>query len=281
MIPRCIKLDCRKLRSGSVFEHGCGIRTTSSGWPLPGEDETVLGRWNVIGSRLFIDMKDDPGYGAYITDGSLGILVTDKALRGSFYDGKGHAGKLKIVRDVFTFYWPYSLMAEPRVSHYQDDRRTHILIEDPEQDGHLGLQGITKPKGTKPDDFLSPVLSVKNRAPEFLAQVVKARERFCAGSGIGGAPGAEDGTTSTDHHAERPGGASDEQPGYGEPSRPAGSQLPTAIDTGIGGTRFFDLATVADPASTEPVDLSCASCGGEIEEEDRFCPSCGQDLTVS
>lgn len=186
MIPRCIKLDCRKLGSGSAFEHGCGIRTTSSGWPLPGADETVLGRWNVIGARLLIDMKDDPEYGPYITDGSLGVLVTDKSLRGSFYEGKGHAGKLAIVRDVFTFYWPYSSMAEPGYSHYRDDRRMHVMIEDPEEDGHLGLQGITKPKGNKPDDFLSPVFSVKNRAPEFLEQVGKARECFYAGELAGG-----------------------------------------------------------------------------------------------
>jgi hypothetical protein len=135
-----------------------------------------------MGSRFFIDMKEDPEFGTYISQGSLGVLVTDKALRGSFYEGKGPVGKLAIARDILTFYWPYSLMAEPGASHYQDDRRLHIVIEDPEQDGHLGLQGITKPKGTKPDDFLSPVFSVKNRSPEFHEQVGRAWERFRDGA---------------------------------------------------------------------------------------------------
>lgn len=259
MIPRCIKLDCRKLRSGSVFEHGCGIRTTSSGWPLPHEEEAVLGRWNVMGSRFFIDMKKDPGYGAYITEGSLGILVTDKSLRGSFYEGKGPVGKLAIVRDILTFYWPYSLMAEPGVSHYQDDRRMHIVIEDPEHDGHLGLQGITQAKGTKADDFLGRVFSVKNRAPEFHEQVGRAWERFGDSEGV----------------PDR------EQPAVGEPTRePGETPPPTAVDTNIGSTRFFDLSTVADTATTNPTDLRCASCGEAVDTEDRFCASCGQELAA-
>ena len=178
LIPRSIKLECMKLKSGTVFEHGCGLRATSSGWPLPGEGETALGRWNVMGSRLLIDTSTYPNRGPYISGGSLGVLVTDKSLRGSFYEGKGPVGKLAIVRHVFTFYWPYSLMTEPDYSHYKDDRRMHVMIEDPEQDGHLGLQGIVKAKGNKPDDFLRPVLSARNRAPEFMEQLFKARERF-------------------------------------------------------------------------------------------------------
>ncbi|HWA54328.1 MAG TPA: zinc ribbon domain-containing protein [Solirubrobacterales bacterium] len=259
MIPRCVKLDCRKLRSGSVYEHGCGIRTTSSGWPLPAEEETVLGRWNVIGSRFFIDMKEDPQYGAYITEGSLGILVTDKSLKGSFYEGKGPVGKLAIARDVLSFYWPYSLMAEPGASHYQDDRRMHIVIEDPEHDGHLGLQGITQAKGAKADDFLGRVFSVKNRAPEFHEQVGRAWEQFRTGEG-----------------------ASDRQrPATGEPTQEAGkTHPPTAVDTNIGSTRFFDLSTVADTATTNPTEPKCASCGEAVDMEDRFCASCGQDLAA-
>lgn len=179
MVPRCLKLDCGKIKYGTVYEHGCGIRVTDGGWPLPSEGETAIGRWNVIGSRLHIDMNDDPS-GPYVREGSLGVLVTDKAVRGSFYEGKGRVGKLGIQRHVFTFYWPYSLMKEPTLSHYQDDRRMHLIIEDPDQDGHLGLQGITKPKSRKEDDFLSPVLSMKNRIDELADQLTSARARHLA-----------------------------------------------------------------------------------------------------
>lgn len=53
---------------------------------------------------------------------------------------------------------------------------------------------------------------------------------------------------------------------------------PTAVDTDIGGTRSFDLASVADSPSSVATNLACESCGGEIESGDRFCASCGQDL---
>jgi hypothetical protein len=280
MVPRCVKLDCRKIRSGSVYEHGCGIRTNSSGWPLPGEGETVLGRWNVMGSRFFIDMKEDPQLGAYITEGSLGILVTDKSLRGSFYEGKGPVGKLSIVRDILTFYWPYSLMAEPGVSHYQDDRRMHIMIEDPEEDGHLGLQGITKPKGTKDDDFLSPVFSVKNRAPEFHEQLGGAWESYRAAQQADGAeenPGGAESPVGDAREAE--GGPS----GGGPPDAPSQGPTtlaPTAVETDIGGTRYFDIGSAPDSSPGTPMELECSSCGGPIEAEDRFCSLCGQDLAA-
>jgi hypothetical protein len=279
MIPRCIKLDCRKLRSGSVYEHGCGIRTNSSGWPLPGEGETVLGRWNVMGSRFFIDMKEDPQYGAYVTEGSLGILVTDKSLRGSFYEGKGPVGKLAIVRDILTFYWPYSLMGEPGVSHYKDDRRMHIMIEDPEHDGHLGLQGIRIPKGRNPDDFLSPILAAKNRAPEFHEQVWKAWESYRAAQQVGGA-GEDPGRPAplADRGAPEPEGG----PGSGSPrDETAGgpeTPAPTAVETNIGGMRFFDLSTVAETSPATPAGFKCESCGEAADAEDRFCSSCGQEL---
>ena len=281
MIPRCVKLDCRKVRSGSVYEHGCGIRTNSSGWPLPGEGETVIGRWNVIGSRFFIDMQGDPQFGAYITEGSLGILVTDKSLRGSFYEGKGPVGKLSIVRDILTFYWPYSLMAEPGVSHYQDDRRMHIIIEDPEEDGHLGLQGITKPKGTKDDDFLSPVLSVKNRAPEFHEQLGRAWESSRAAQQGDGAKEDPCGPPSTADRGARE--AEDAPSGGGPQEAPAQAPTtlaPTAVGTDIGGTRFFDLGSTLDSGAGTPTELECSSCGGPIDAGDRFCSYCGQDLSA-
>lgn len=181
MIPRCIKLDCWKLGSEG-YGHPCGLRTTSRGWPLPGDGETEIGRWNANGGRLFIDLIADPEFGPYVQEAWLGVLVTDKALRGSFYEGKGPVGKLSPSHHMLAFYWPYSLMAEPKMSSYQDDRRLHVIIEDPSGDGHLGLQGIAKPKTTKPDDFMSPVFSVKNRYEEFFDQVVEARAQ-CLSSG--------------------------------------------------------------------------------------------------
>jgi hypothetical protein len=177
MVPRCLKLDCGKIKYGTTYEHGCGIRVTDGGWPLPARDEKSIGRWNVMGSRLFIDAKDDPA-GPYVRDGSLGLLVTDRSIRGSFYEGNGPVGKLSIRRHVLTFYWPYQLMNQPTISFYEDDRRLHLIIEDPDKDGHLGLQGVTRPKSAKVDDFLSPVLSVKNRIEELAAQLDAARSDF-------------------------------------------------------------------------------------------------------
>lgn len=279
MIPRCVKLDCRKLRSGSVYEHGCGIRTTSSGWPLVGEGETVLGRWNVIGSRFFIDMRKNPQFGAYITEGSLGVFVTDRSLRGSFYEGKGPVGKLAIARDILTFYWPYSLMAEPGVSHYQDDRRMHIMIEDPEHDGHLGLQGITQAKGTKADDFLGRVFSVKNRAPEFHEQVGKAWQRYRDAEPLAGEGENLEGPASPSVAEPESSGARGNP--SGEPARgSAETPAPRAIETTIGGTRFFDLSTADSGGSADSSKPMCAVCGEAVAAEDSFCSSCGRNLAA-
>lgn len=180
MVPRCIKLACLKMKPGTVYEHPCGLRTTSDGWPLPADDETSLGRWHVRGSRLHIDLKENTGGQPYVRDGDLGLLVTDTALRGSFYKGTGPVGKLGISRHVLAFYWPYSEMSEPTVSYYRDDRRQHMIIEDHAGDGHLGLQGITKPKSDKADAFLSPVFSMKNRLPELFEQVCQAHAQYQA-----------------------------------------------------------------------------------------------------
>lgn len=175
MVPRCIKIDCTKLRGGSVYEHACGIRTTLLGWPLAGDGETAIDRWDVGGSKLFIDMVADPDYGAYVVDGELGLLVTDKAIRGSFYQGNGPVGNLQLGRHVFSFYWPYSLMAEPLASFYRDDRRVHLMIQDPDEDGHLAVRSATKPKSSKEDAFIGPVFAVKNRVEELAKQIAEAR----------------------------------------------------------------------------------------------------------
>lgn len=55
---------------------------------------------------------------------------------------------------------------------------------------------------------------------------------------------------------------------------------PTAVDTNVGGTRFFDLSTVADTVSVDSTELECGSCGVPVDAEDRFCSACGQDLAA-
>ena len=179
LIPRCMWLDCLKMRTGTIYAHRCGIRADSSGWPLPTDAENEVGRWNVIGSRLHVNMTGgEEGSRQYVHDGSLGLLVANQGLHGSFYAGKSPLGKLAVARHVLAFYWPYSLMAEPTVSHYRDDRRLHVIIEDSEGDGHLGLQGITSPRGSS--SFINSVFSIKNRQDEFLDQLGQARAAFLA-----------------------------------------------------------------------------------------------------
>jgi hypothetical protein len=162
----------------SIYEHACGVRTTSLGWPLPGEGETPIGRWNVGDPKLLIDMIADPDFGAYIIEGELGVLVTDKALIGSFYDGKGPVGKLQLGRHVFSFHWPYSLMAEPIASFYRDDPRLHLIIQDSGGDSHLGMRAAHKPRSNREDDFLSPVFAVKNRIDELAEEIAHARAQY-------------------------------------------------------------------------------------------------------
>ena len=77
-----------------------------------GADEVEVGRWNVDSARLFIDMVPDPDFGAYVKNGSLGLLITDKSLRGSFYEGRAGSTELSLLKGKFILYWPYDLVAK-------------------------------------------------------------------------------------------------------------------------------------------------------------------------
>lgn len=52
---------------------------------------------------------------------------------------------------------------------------------------------------------------------------------------------------------------------------------PNAVHTNIGGTRLFDLSTMAEADSAESTGHECGSCGGEIAASDRYCSSCGEE----
>lgn len=181
MVPRCIRADCTKIPRGVVYDHDAGIRISSSGWPLAGEGESPVARWNGVGAVFIINALEDPDGGPFLTDGELGLLITDKALRGTFYEGKGHgagAAGLRVERRVVTFYWPFAQMNPVRGSFYLNGPRGHhTVIEDPTGDGHLGIPVARRAKGDGQEDFFSG-FSMSNKVEEFAEELESARARF-------------------------------------------------------------------------------------------------------
>ena len=180
MVPRCLRIDCGKVNQ--TYEHGCGILVNRYGWPLPGTGETVVSRWNVSDGRLLLNQLAVPGP-PHIPIAECGLLVTDRGIRGSFYKGQTNlAGlHLKMMRYVFTFWWPFELMADVSISWYKADRRARLMINDPSGDGHLGLRGVCKTKGVKDDDFLAPAFSLrvlKDQLEDLAQQVAETRQGY-------------------------------------------------------------------------------------------------------
>jgi hypothetical protein len=88
MVPRYIKLNPKALKR--PFSHECGIVADTYGWPRLGDGEQEIGRWHAESARLFIDVVSDPNFGPYVK-GSVGLLVTDRSIGGSFYSGTTRA----------------------------------------------------------------------------------------------------------------------------------------------------------------------------------------------
>lgn len=168
MVPPCIFVNCEKISYGTTYEHACGVRTTHYGWPLPGDGEEPLSKWQGDDARFLIDIVAEPDLGPYITNGGVALLVTDKSLRGSFFEGQGSGSSgLQRMKRVLSFVWPYAQMAEVQTSIYSDNPRLHVIIEDPRKDGQLGVPIAQRAKGAKEGDFHPGIFAMRNQAEAF------------------------------------------------------------------------------------------------------------------